>query len=50
MSSRTSVVLFHEAASSVREKTVFGMAFMRSATTGAIFWAIGVGQKFVIIS
>ena len=41
----TSLVLLHEALSSVREKTTLGCRFMPSATAGKLCFACGVGQK-----
>ena len=45
----TSVVLFHAASLSVREKTTFLRLFMCLATSGIRSAAIGVGQKLAII-
>jgi aldo/keto reductase family protein len=44
------VVLFHETLSSVVENTNFCSMFIRSTTTGLLWAARGVGQKFAIRS
>jgi hypothetical protein len=50
MSLVTSFVFFQDASAIVREKTTFGRLFIRSATTGIVCVASGVGQKLTMRS